>query len=354
MVSIRKAEAATPRLTERQASVLRAVVTGYVGEASPIGSKTISHLLPVSISSASIRSVLAELTELGLVEQPHRSAGRIPTEFGLRLFVDELLSPARLAASQRRELAYQLDDAHGDDLMPLASEILSRHTRQLGFVVAPRLDRVVLTHVSLVRLSSERLLVVLISRTGTTYRRVIDNEPVIDQRELDRVAAVLSERVLGRTLVEVRELLTREAALLQREADDLQARAVEIGRLVLAGTGPQAGDLVIETRLGLLEQPEFNDPRRLRDLFEAIETKERLLSVLDGILEQDGVSVAIGREIDDPSLRGCALVATSYGGAGADESLGALGVIGPSRMDFGRIIPLVDYVSTLMTERLCA
>ena len=353
-MSIRSAEEPTPRLTERQASVLRAVVTSYVGEASPIGSKTISHLLPVSISSASIRSVLAELTELGLVEQPHRSAGRIPTEFGLRLYVDELLSPARLAASQRRDLAYQLDDAEDDDLMPLASEILSRHTHQLGFVVAPRLDRVLLTHVSLVRLSSERLLVVLISRTGATYRRVIDNEQVIDQRELDRVAAVLSERVLGRTLGEVREALTREAAVLQREADDLRTRAVEIGCLALAETDSPAGDLVIETRLGLLEQPEFNDPRRLRDLFEAIETKERLLSVLDGILELDGVRVAIGREIDDPSLRECALVATSYGGAGTDESLGVLGVIGPSRMDFGRIIPLVDYVSTLMTGRLRA
>ena len=221
----------TPQITERQAAVLRAVVASYVGDAAPVGSKTISYLLPITLSSASIRNVLAELAELGLVEKPHASAGRVPTERGLRLFVDELVAPVRLAPSERREIAYCVEGVEGEGVVQLASELLSRHTRQLGFVVAPRIDRLVLRHVSLVRLSRERLLVVLIAQTGAAHRRVIEDEHGFGQAELDRIAGLLNERVAGRTLPEVRDRLAREAQVLRREANQLLARALELGDL---------------------------------------------------------------------------------------------------------------------------
>jgi heat-inducible transcriptional repressor len=343
---------AKPRITERQAAVLRAVVASYVGEAAPVGSKTLSYLLPLTLSSASIRNVLAELAELGLVEKPHASAGRVPTERGLRLFVDELVAPVSLAPSERREIAYRVEGVEEESLVHVASELLSRHTRQLGFVVAPRIDRLVLRHVSLVRLSSERLLVVLIAQTGSAYRLVIEDEHGFGQAELDRVAALLNERVAGRTLPEVREQLAREARELRHEANQLRAQALEIGTRALAAADGQAGDLVIEMRLALLDQPEFSDPRRVRDFFEAIETKERLLEMLDQVLASEGVSVAFGDELEDPALRHCALVATPYGEGAGDAPLGVLGVIGPSRMDFSRVIALVDYFSQLVTGKL--
>jgi heat-inducible transcriptional repressor len=339
-------------LTARQARVLRAMVMAYVGEASPIGSGTLSHLLPMSISSASIRAVMAELTELGLVEQPHPSAGRVPTERGLRFFVDELLDPATLAAHERRTIAYSVDEAEVDTVVHVASQLLSERTHQLGFVVAPRIDRVVLQHVSLVRLTTERVLVVLVSQAGAAYRRVIDEPGAADQAELDRISAMLNERVIGRTLREVREVLASEASELRRRADRLLARAIDFGSRVLAAEDGEAVDLVIETRLALLDQPEFRDPLRVRDLFAAVETKERLLEVLDCMLEAQGVSVAFGDEVDEPALHRCALVASRYGGA--DAPLGVLGVIGPSRMDYSRVIPLVDYFSRVMTEKLTA
>jgi heat-inducible transcriptional repressor len=341
-----------PRITERQAAVLRAVVASYVGEAAPVGSKTISYLLPITLSAASIRNVLAELTELGLVEKPHTSAGRVPTDRGLRLFVDELVAPVRLVPSERRDIAYRVEGAAQEGVLQLASQLLSRHTRQLGFVVAPRIDRLVLRHVSLVRLSRERLLVVLIARTGAAYRRVIEDEQGFGQAELDRVAVLLNERVAGRTLPEVRRRLAREARALRREANQLLAHALELGARALAAADGQAGDLVIETRLALLDQPEFSDPRRVRDFFEAIETKERLLEVLDRMLAAEGVSVAFGEEFEDPALRRCALVATPYGEGAGDAPLGALGVIGPNRMDFSRVIALVDYFAELVTGKL--
>jgi heat-inducible transcriptional repressor len=341
-------------LTDRQASVLRAVVAGYVGDGNPMGSRTLSHLLSVHLSSATIRNVLGELSDLGLVEKPHASAGRVPTELGLRTFVDALLPPAHLAASQRRDIAYQLDGADADRVASVASTLLSHHTSQLGFVVAPRLDRLVLRHLSLVRLSAERLLVVLISQSGSAYRCVIDYDQGLSQSKLDRIATLLNDRVVGDTIPEVRERLAREARSQKREANELLARALELGSRALAAADDMTVDLVIESRLSLLGQPEFSDPRRLRDLFEAIETKERLLEVLDQMLENDGVSVAIGEELEDPALRRCAVVATRYGAGEAGSALGTLGVIGPSRMDFGRVIPLVDYLSELVTGKLRA
>jgi heat-inducible transcriptional repressor len=332
--------------------VLRAVVTGYVGEATPIGSRTIASLLPTSLSAASVRSVLGELAELGLLEQPHASAGRIPTERGLRLFVDSLLPHADLGPLERRDISWRLADADAGEVVHVASELLSRHTRQLGFVVTPRLDRLVLRHVGLVRLSSERLLVILVSHTGSAHRRVLETQEPLSQAELDEITAVLSERVLGRTLPEVRERLAREAEALRHQANRLLELAVSVGRRALAADDDAAVDLVIETRLALLEQPEFRDPRRVRDLFEAVETKTRLLEVLDRMLEEDGVRVAFGEELDEPSLRRCALVAARYGGPGG--AVGALGVIGPSRMDYPRIVALVHYLSRAIGERLSA
>lgn len=337
-------------LDPRQAAVLRAVVRAYVGQGAPIGSETISHLLPAPLSSASIRNTLAQLARLGLVEKPHASAGRVPSERGLRIFVDHLVDPEELASYEKRSIAFGVDGARPGAVAHVASQLLSERTRQLGFVVAPRLDRVVLQHVSLVRLSRERLLVVLVSQAGTTYRRVIDDAWSMEQAELDRAATLLGERVAGRTLRQVRDLLAQEAELLRRQTNTFEVRAVELGARALADGGDEPAELVIETRLALLDQPEFQDPRRVRDLFEALETKERILEVLDRMLSAPGVHVAFGREVDEPGLRRCALVATTYGEDG--EPLGVLGVIGPSRMDYARVIPLVGYFSRVVTEKL--
>ena len=235
----------------------------------------------------------------------------------------------------------------------LASELLSSHTRQLGFVVAPRLESLVLRHVTIVRLSSERLLVVLVTEDGAAHRRVVDESSPLSQAELDRISLLLNERVAGRTLPETRAVLIREARALRREANELLVRALDLGTRALGGDTPEA-DVVIESPLALLDQPEFNDPQRLKDLLQAIETKERLLDVLDDLLGGEGVSVGIGEELEDPGLQHCALVASHYGEDGAGQPLGVLGVIGPSRMDFGRVVPLVAYLSELVTGKLRA
>jgi heat-inducible transcriptional repressor len=336
-------------LTDRQQDVLRAAIRAYLGEATPIGSKHISHLLVKKLSSATIRATLAELGALGMVQQPHASAGRVPTEQGLRTFIDHLLDRRDVAEYDRRAIVYHVDNAQSDAVVEVAAQVLSEQTRLLGFAVAPRLSRVTLQHVSLVRLAATRVLAVLVSNTGATYRRVITADFDLDQRELDRAASHLTERAVGRTLPEVRDALRREAAALRSEADRLLRFAVELGTRAVAPQDEEV-DIVVATRLAVLDQPELRDPRRIREILETLETKERLVEIIEEMLAGGGVQVALGGETDEPALSHCALVATRYG----DElaPLGAVGVIGPSRMDYSRVIPLVAFCSRAITDKL--
>jgi len=331
-----------PLLTSRQAQVLQALVGAYVGFAAPVASEFVAGLLPVRLSSASVRNTLAELHELGLLEKPHRSAGRVPTELGLRVFVNRLVARRELGPFEKRDLE---DHLSGDTAVEAASQLLSERTRQLGFVVAPRLDGVVLRNVSFVRVSSERVLAVLVAEGGRIFRRVLEERGHGDQSQLDRMAATLRERVTGRTLRAVRDQLLAEAAALRSQADLLLERVL---RMVPASDAGEAVDLVVGTHLALLDQPEFRDPERLRALLAALEEKERLVDLVGRVLEGRGASVAFGRELGEPQFARLAVVAARYG-RGAAAS-GSVGVIGPSRMDYARVIPLVDYVSKLLTE----
>jgi heat-inducible transcriptional repressor len=335
-------------LSERQAEVLRVVVSSWIGQAAPVASDTIAQLLPVACSSATVRSALAELAELGLVTKSHASAGRFPTEDGVRHFVHRLLGPRALGREEMRDVAAHVREEDPERRRRAASRLLSERTRQLGFVLATRLAEVELRHVSLVRLSTSRVLAVLVTGEGTALRRVVSDEGRGDQAELDRMATALSETLSGGTLRQARARLAAESRALRDRADRLRTRALRLATQALQAQDDEA-DLVIATRLAVLDQPELQDPERLRELFGAIEARERLIAVVDQVLDPEGVSVRLGAEFDEPALRHCALVAAPYGEAGVT---GALGVIGPSRMDYARVIPLVGYLSRLLTDSL--
>lgn len=370
-------------LTERQAMVLRALVALYVGQAGPVASTALSHLMPTSLSPASIRNTLGELHEAGLVDKAHASAGRVPTSLGMRVFVDQLLEVSTLGPHHQRLLDRAFDRVDTAAAPRQASHLLSEHTRQLGFVVAPRVERLRLRTLHLVPVAAGRVLAVLVAQNGGVIERLIDDVAPMSPRELERVQARLVERLEGRTLVELRRHLEGERSRLRGEADALLERVWTLGlRACEASDAPVAEDLVIATRLALLDQPEFSDPERIRGLFAALETNQRLLDLLHRIANADsggtgfGLSISLGIELGEPSLRDCALIAVPYGTAsrGSDaksersgsgsgsgraeasgqEALGVLGVIGPQRMDYGRVIPLVHYCSELVTKKLLA
>jgi heat-inducible transcriptional repressor len=328
-------------LTSRQQQVLSALVGAYVGEAAPVASETVAALLPMRLSPASVRNTLGELHALGLIEKSHRSSGRVPTEQGLRAFVAGL--PEReLAPYVKRELAGHLSR---DGMVEAASRLLTEYTRQLGFVLPPRVDDVVLRNVSFVRVSSDRVLAILVAEGGRVFRRTLEEAGRGDQAELDRLATALRERVIGRTLRAVRDQLLAEAHALRSQADLLLERVL---RAVPDGEGGDEVDLVVGTHFALLAQPEFRDPERIRGLLLALAEKERLMDVVSRMLEEGGPRVAFGGDLGVPALAHLAVVAAPYGRA--EGAVGSVGVIGPSRMDYARVIPLVRYVSRLLSE----
>jgi heat-inducible transcriptional repressor len=345
-------------LSDRQAMVLRALVAAYVGQAGPVASQTLSLLMPKPLSSASIRNTLAELHEAGLIAKAHASAGRVPTELGLRVFIDHLLELAELGPHHQRLLDRALDGVDAAETPRHASHLLSQYTRQLGFVVAPRAEHQRLRTLHLVPVSTDRLLVVLITENGGVIERIIEEVEPTTRSDLERIGQRLAERVAGRTLVDLRRHLESERKLLRGEADDVMRRVWSVG--LSACETQNEEDLVIATRLALLDQPEFSDPGRIRGLFAALETNQRLLDLLRQIAQADsgetrvGLSMSLGTELGEPALRDCVLMAIPYGSPGDYGSPGVLGVIGPQRMDYGRIIPLVSYCSELVTRKFLA
>jgi len=363
---IRRA-AHTEELSERQSMVLRALVAAYVGQAGPVSSAALLHLMPKKLSSASIRNTMAELDDAGLIAKAHASSGRVPTPRGLRVFVDQLLDVGDLGPHHRRLLDRELYRADAAETPRLASHLLSEHTRQLGFVVAPRVEQLRLRTVHLIPVAAGRVLAVLVAENGGVIERIIENVEPISPRELERVREHLAERIEGRTMVGLRRVLESERDGLRGEANALLRRVWSLGlRACEVSDASVEDDLVIASRLALLDQPEFSDPERIRGLFAAIETNQRLLDLLHQIAHADtgesgvGLLMSLGAELGEPSLRECALVAIPYGNSTGDSSgpapetsaLGVLGVIGPQRMDYGRVIPLVQYCSKLVTRKL--
>jgi len=347
--SLKGAETAVFALTERQQAVLRALVAAYLGGGAPVSSGTIADLLTTHLSSASVRNTLAELAATGLIEKPHHSAGRVPTDLGIRLFLDHLLGPGELGSRERYALDRSLDVA--PDVIRSTPQLLYEQTRQLGFLLSARVDRVALRSLHFARVSRDRALALVVTESGRTHERLIEAGD-LSQAALDRMAGLLNERILGSTLEELRERLEQELASLRDQAGRWLTRALVLGLAAVSEDIGDEAELLLATRLALLDHPEFADVDLLRDLLATLETKERLVDLIGRVVEREGVSVALGDELEDPALRQCAVVVAPYRGEGGRS--GVLGVLGPSRMDYKRVIPLVQYTSTVVSRKLGA
>jgi heat-inducible transcriptional repressor len=332
-----------PRLRE----VLHAVLHGYVESGQPVGSRDALDLGELPFSSATVRGAMAELMELGLLEQPHTSAGRVPTAAAFRLWVDAL-QRAPLAEPLPRlalGLAETLDDSA--EALRRAADVLTAVTGQLGFSLALEREQLRLVQVHFVRVSSERVTALLVSDGGTVRTRLLD-ERESDQRRLDRMSAELSRLVAGLTLEEARTRLCAEVEGERRRSDALWRETLALGARGLEVSAATTAELYVGDRSRLLDQPEFADGGRLRELLRALDEKERLLALLDKLISARGVRVAIGEELGEAGVAHCAVVAEQLGPA----PLRGLGVIGPVRMRYDRIIPVVRYVSGKLAPAL--
>jgi heat-inducible transcriptional repressor len=339
-----------PELDERAREVFRRIVESYLDTGEAVGSRTLAKAgLP--LSPASIRNTMQDLTQLGLLGAAHVSAGRLPTHAGLRLFVDGLLEVGDVGEDERRAIEARLH-AHGrnfEDALNEASSILSGLAGGAGVVVAPVRDGGV-KHVEFVSLGFDRTLAVMVFADGAVENRLIRLPAGVTPSALTEASNFLNERLRGRTLVEARSDLKADLERARRELDETAARLVEDGMAAWGGGEAEDRALIVRGRANLLEDArQADDLERVRSLFEDLEQKEQLISLLDGVREGEGVRIFIGAETRLFSLSGSAVIAAPYM-TGSQRVLGAIGVIGPARLNYARIIPLVDYTARILGQ----
>jgi heat-inducible transcriptional repressor len=334
-------------LNERSREILRRVVEAYMASGDPVGSRTVSRLDGVELSPATIRNVMADLEDAGLLYAPHTSAGRLPTDIGLRLFVDGLLEIGRLGEDERARIESQCAAAGVsiDQVLRQATESLSGLSHQAGLVVAPKTEAR-LKHIEFVNLSPGRALVVLVAENGAVENRLIHVPLGLPASALVEATNYLAARLVGRTLGEAGEAIRKEVAEHRAQLDALASELVEKGLATRAIDGDDApGLLIVRGQSKLLEDVNaVEDLERVRRLFQTLETKETLVRLLDVTQAAEGVQIFIGSENSLFQNSGCSMIIAPYKNS-AEKVVGAIGVIGPTRMNYARIIPMVDYTA---------
>ena len=337
-------------LDERARDIFRRIVESYLETGEPVGSRTISKG-GVALSAASIRNTMQDLTQLGLLGAPHVSAGRLPTHAGLRLFVDGLLEVGDVGEDERRAIEARLH-AHGrnyEDALNEASAILSGLAGGAGIVVAPVREGGV-KHVEFVALGPDRALAIMVFEDGSVENRLMRLSAGVTPSALQEASNFLNSRMMGRTVADSLAALRTDLDVARRELDATAARLVEDGMAAWSGGGESERALIVRGRANLLGGPEATeDLERVRMLFEDLEQKEQLITLLDGVRDGEGVRIFIGAETRLFSLSGSAVIAAPYM-TGSQKVVGAIGVIGPARLNYARIIPLVDYTARVLGQ----
>ncbi len=345
------------RLDRREQQILSAIVEEHVASGEPVASRSIARKGRQPLSAASVRNTMAALEERGLLEQPHTSSGRVPTELGYRVYVDNLMRGRQIAPDEERFIREALGRpvAEVSDLFAEVPRVLSRLSHQIGMVVTPSVSDVRLRRIEFVRLAPSRIVAIVVGESGLIHNKVVEPDEDFSQETLDWASRYLTDRFQGHTLLETRE---KVLAMLQEEqalCDRIHRDALNLARASVEGEsgGAELHQVLLDGAVNLLEVPEFSDLVRLRGIFRTLEEKHQLLRLLNRCIEEGrtGVRVLIGSETRVPDLDRCTLVTSNYGSEGAPR--GAVGVLGPTRMEYAKAVALVDYVSRFF-DRLLA
>lgn len=325
-------------LDPRARQLLRTLIGRYIQSGEPVGSQTLARHAGLDVSPATIRNILADLEDLGLLSAPHASAGRVPTSQGYRLFVDSLLQVQPLPEGDVSRLRNELPPGSGTQaLLGNASELLSAMTHFVGVVSVPRREQFAFRRIEFLPLEGSRVLAILVFADNEVQNRILQTRRAYDAGELERVANYLNAHFAGRTLQQIRGHLLRELRSARDEMESLLAQSVELAEQVLA---PSHDDMVLAGQTRLMGVQDLADVDRLRELFEAFARKREILQLLERTVRAPGVRIFIGEETGLAPLEGVSLVSAPYGAGG--QVLGVLGVIGPTRMAYDRVIPVVQ------------
>jgi len=337
-------------VNDRALHFLKALVERYIRDGQPVGSRTLAKDTGLELSPATIRNVMADLEEMGLVVSPHTSAGRVPTVSGYRLFLNSLLTvkpPGESEVDEIRRRFADLDDSAS--LVETASKLLSGVTRLAGVVMMPRRERQAFRQIEFLPLSGDRVLAILITEEGEVHNRVIHTQERYSPSQLEQAANYLNSLFGGRDMREVRHRLLEEMRLTQHHMDHLMRQAMELARRVVEAAEDK-DELYVAGQTNLMEFTELANLDRLKQLFEAFTEKRQILHLLDRCIEAEGVQIFVGEESGYEVLGGCSLVSAPYQIDG--KVIGVLGVIGPARMNYPRVIPIVDVTARLLGAAL--
>jgi len=338
-------------LNERSLYLLKVLVERYINEGQPVGSRYLSREAGLNLSPATIRNIMADLEDLGLITSPHTSAGRMPTVSGYRLFIDTLLTVKPLQESVIRQIEGDLkvQESPGD-LLETASRLLSEVTHMAGVVTLPRHESNSLDHIEFLPLTGNRLLVILISGQQEIHNKVIQAPRAFAPSELQAAANYLNSRHAGKNITSVREALAWEIKETRERLNQALLDAATLTELALEDRNKRRNPLLVTGEINLMDFSELANMEQFRTLFETLHQQEEMVSLLDRCIESPGVQIFIGEESGHRALDHCSLVTSTY--TINDQPVGALGVIGPTRMKYERVIPLVDLTAKLVGAAL--
>ncbi len=341
-------------LKGRSMEVLTAVIEDYIQSAEPVGSRTIAKKHHFNVSSATIRNVMADLEEMGYLKQPHASAGRIPTEKGLRFYVDSILKIRKLSKREKKliESRYEKTRFNLKDIKELfreTSKILSVVSKHPSLVMVQKEASAIFKHIEFIRLKERLVLAIFVTDSGLVENKIIQVDEELTQDELDRYTRYLNDLLQGLTLRDVRQKIVTEMKKERIQFNRLFSKALKLSQTAFEETLGE--DIYIEGTKNFLNYPEFSaDLKKMRSLFEAFEKKAILVRLLDRALQAGGIKIFIGSENEFSEMVDCSLVTTTY--KKASDTIGTLGVIGPTRMDYSKVIPIVDYTGKVLSRIL--
>lgn len=338
-----------PPLDPRARSLLRTLIAQYIREGEPIGSRTLAKRSGLDVSPATIRNIMADLEEVGLVAAPHTSAGRVPTAQGYRMFVDSLLQVQPLEEGEVARLRTQLPAGTGTQaLLSNVSELLSAMSHFVGVVTVPRREQFAFRHIDFVQLDAQRVLAILVFTDNEVQNRIIATRRPYTPSELEQTANYLNAHFAGRPLSEIRQSLLREMRDARRAMEFALASTVELAEQAL---DPGNEDMLVAGQTRLMGVQDLSDLERLRELFDAFARKREILQLLESCIQAQGVRIFIGEEAGLAPLDACTVVTAPYRGP-QGQVLGVLGVIGPTRMAYERVIPMVQATADVLGAAL--
>lgn len=338
-------------LSIRDGDILELLIADYIASAQPVGSRTIAKRYSARLSAATVRNVMADLTERGYLQQPHTSAGRVPTERAMRYYVDTLMNVHELDEHERDIIRERFDGADTglDKILRRTSSILSTISHYAGIVTCPHADQIAFKHIEFLPLARNRLLGIFVDQSGTVQNTIIEIDREFTYPELERINNYIARTFVGLTLSEARAKSKRELENEQTDYDKLLARAMMMSHELLNSVTD--GEVVIDGERHLMESPEFAEVDKLKELLNALEEKRQIVKLLDQCDGNDGVKIFIGSESSVP-VEGVSLVTAPYRRSG--RIIGTLGVVGPTRMDYSRVIPVVDFTAKLVGDLIDA